>query len=90
MKETTKKILSALANVDSGEIRGLPLDRNLYPEASVDAAVAAFCGHCLVTAIPGTGSVDVQVHSEHLSESRQVLGTFLNFLLCDAASRQSS
>jgi hypothetical protein len=90
MKEATKKILSALANVDSGEIRGLPLDRDLYPEASVDAAIEAFRGHCLVTAIPGTGSVDIQVHPEHRSESRQILGSFLNFLLCDVASRQGS
>jgi hypothetical protein len=89
MKATTKTILSALAGVDSGEIRGLPLDRGLYPEASVDAAVEAFREHCLMTDVPGTGSMDIQVRPEHRSESRQILGAFLNFLLCDALSRQA-
>jgi hypothetical protein len=90
MKEATKTTLMALAGVDSGEIRGLPLDRALYPETSVDAAVEAFREHCLVTKMLGTETVDIQVRSEHLSESRQILGAFLNFLLCDAVSRRVS
>lgn len=89
MKATTKTILSALAGVDSGEIRGLALDRDLYSRASVDAAVEAFREHCRVTEITGTGSMDIQVRAEHRSESRQILGAFLNFLLCDAVSRQT-
>jgi hypothetical protein len=89
MKETTKTILSALAGVDNGEIRGLALDRDLYPRASVDAAVEAFREHCRVTEVPGTASMDIHVRPEHRSESRQILGAFLNFLLCDAFSRQA-
>jgi len=80
----------ALADVDNGAIRGLPLDRELYPEASVDAAIEAFREHCLVTKMPGTETMDIQVRSVYLSESRQILGAFLNFLLCDAVSRLAS
>ena len=89
MKETTKTILSALAGVDSGEIRGLALDRDLYSRASVDAAIEAFREHCRVTEVPGTGRMDIHVRPEHRAESRQILGAFLNFLLCDAVSRQA-
>lgn len=88
MKETTKKILSALASVDSGEISGLPLDPDLYPAASLEAAAEAFREHCLVVKNPDQGEIDLRVMPEHLPESRLVIGAFLNFLLCDAISRR--
>ncbi|HTG32086.1 MAG TPA: hypothetical protein VLB76_04095 [Thermoanaerobaculia bacterium] len=79
-----------MAGVDSGEIHGLALDRGLYPEASVNAAVEAFREHCLFAEAAGTGGMDIHVRPEQRSESRQILGAFLNFLLCDALSRRAS
>jgi len=89
MKATTKKILSVLAAADSGEILGLPLDPNLYPEASIEAAAEAFREHCIVLRNAGSCEVDLRVRPEHRSESRLVIGAFLNFLLCDATSRRA-
>jgi hypothetical protein len=88
MKATTKKILSALALADSGEIIGLPLDSDLYPDASIEAAAEAFREHCLVLKNVDSGGLDLRVRPEHRSESELVIGAFLNYLLCDALSRQ--
>lgn len=89
MKETTRKILSALASADTGEIRGLPLDPDLYPQSSLHTAIEAFQPYCTVRQHSSAPEISVQVNAEHRTESRQILGTFLNFLLCDALSRQS-
>lgn len=85
MMETTKAILSALATADSGEVGGLPLSDDLYPEVSLSAAIEAFAAYCEVersnasTASPLT--VSIVVRSEHRAESRLIIGSFLNFLL---------
>jgi hypothetical protein len=89
MTETTRKTLSTLASADNGEVRGLPIDRELYSEASLSAAIAAFGELCQVTRQPGTNHIDLQVRFGHRSRNRQILGAFLNFLLCDAVSRRA-
>ncbi len=89
MKETTRKILSVLASVDTGEISGLPLDPGLYPQSSLQAAIEAFRPYCSVLQPSPAMEIFVQVKTEHQGESRQILGAFLNFLLCDALPRRS-
>lgn len=89
MKEITRKILWALASVDTGEISGLPLDPGLYPQSSLQAAIEAFRPYCTVRQHSPAREISVQVKAEHRTESRQILGAFLNFLLCDALSRRS-
>jgi hypothetical protein len=90
MKETIRKILSVLATVDTGEISALPLDPGLYPQSSLQATIEAFRPYCTVPQHSPAREISVQVNAEHRTESRQVLGAFLNFLLCDALSRRSA
>ena len=89
MKETTRKILLALASVDTGEISRLPLDPDLYPQSSLQAAIEAFQPYCTVRQHSPAREISVQVSPKHQTESRQILGAFLSFLLCDALSRRS-
>lgn len=86
MKETTKTILSALATADRGEIVDLPIGSDLYPEASLQAAEKAFQSHCLIER-QGQGKVTVRVSPNSVGRSREILGAFLNYLLCDAILR---
>lgn len=87
MKETTKKILSALATSDSGEVIGLPIAPDLYPELSLEAAIQAFTPYLWVERIPGGAQISIKVDSQHLSDAPQIIGEFLNYLLSDAATR---
>lgn len=84
MKETTRKILSVLASTADGEIVELPLARDFYPDPSVRAAVEAFQPFCSASA--ASAKLTVTVRPEHRSESRQIVGEILNFLLNHAVS----
>jgi hypothetical protein len=90
MKEITKTILLALANVDSGEINRLPIDPEIYGTGSLQIAAEAFRPYCTMIEHPASTEISIQVHPEHRLESRHVLGAFLNFLLCDTVSRSIS
>lgn len=87
MKETTKKIISALAGGDSGEIIGLPLAPDLYPRTCLTAAREAFRPYCEFTENSDASAVTIAVFSEHRADSRHIIGSFLNFLLNESASR---
>src|SRR5690242_20626487 len=93
MKETTRKILSALASAAEGEAIGLLLARDLYPDCSVQATVEAFEPFCSVSESSSPGSaaamLTITVRPEHQSESRRIVGELLNFLLNHAVSGQS-
>jgi hypothetical protein len=84
MMETTKAILSELAAADSGEVHGLPIARDLYPEESLAAAIETFAAYCEAKVDPSF--LSIRVRTEHRRRSREIIGSFLSFLL-DHATR---
>ena len=85
MMETSKAILSELAAAGDGEICRLPVTQDLYPEESLKAATEAFADYCEIAIVqpPGGGAavLSIRARSEHRRESRQIIGSFLSFLL---------
>jgi hypothetical protein len=77
------KTLRALASIADGELV-LALDRTLYPAEHLAVARAAFAGHCEVTTNEAcTNSIEVRIRllSTESEVPRDVLGSFLNYLL---------
>lgn len=87
MKETTKTILSALAAADSGEIIGLPISPDLYPDSSLEAAIQAFTPYLRIERISGRTEISLKVDPQHYADATQIIGEFLNYLLVDAATK---
>ena len=83
MKEATKKILLALADLGKSSVQ-LSLDREIYPENSLRAAVEAFAAYCKVQSresVDGRIEITIDVLPEFRPENSRVVGEFLNYLL---------
>lgn len=89
MTETTRTILSALAQADRGEALSLPIAGDLYSEESLRAAIEAYVDHCAVertAAASGcAATIAILVRPEHRTNSRVIISGFLTFLLSHAA-----
>lgn len=85
MTETSKTILSELAAIDSGGLCRLPVTPELYPVESLNAAALAFAGYCEISVdrVPREHRtvLSIRMRDEHRRASRQIVGSFLSFLL---------
>jgi hypothetical protein len=83
--ETSKAILSELAAAIDGEIGRLPVTQDLYPEESLRTAAEKFAEFCEIaieqTAGGGAAILSIRARDEYRRESRQIVGSFLSFLL---------
>lgn len=89
MTGTITATLTALASAAKGEAI-LDLPKVFYTEKCVDAARAAFTQYCTVAVlrIASDGmQIRVTVHDGHRKDSREVVGSFLNYLV-NAAAQQ--
>lgn len=82
MKETTKKILWALAGADDGKITGLKLWHDLYPRVSVEATIEAYKDFCIVKTVHRDDEftvVDIETRQSKQADTC-VIEEFLNHL----------
>ncbi|HKU51153.1 MAG TPA: HxsD-like protein [Nitrospira sp.] len=72
-----------MANLDKSSVQ-LSLDREIYPENSLRAAVEAFAAYCKVQSrksLDGRIEITIDVLPELRPESSRIIGEFLNYLL---------
>ncbi len=81
--KTTEQTLTALASIDSGTLR-ISLDRELYAEHAIRAAVADVEGSLrVIVQVRGEG-IDLDIDAVEPTNGRSIIGHFLNRLLADA------